>query len=95
MDNPIFDNINEPTPVYDEVKKDAEPEETQPGFIARSRKAFVAGLSALAGSLGLSIGPATSDGDFNWSTEGVPIVTIAVGIGVAVFFATWSVPNEK
>ena len=65
---------------------------TGPGFVARSRKAFVAGTVALSGALALAIPTAFGDGVVSVG-ELVPIGVAALGVGLVAFFGTWGTPN--
>ncbi|URM86430.1 hypothetical protein SEA_GSHELBY23_35 [Microbacterium phage Gshelby23] len=66
---------------------------TGPGFVKRSRKAFVAGALAAAGSFGPAFAIATADGVIGFTAEVVPIAVVSLGIGVAAFFGTYQTPN--
>ncbi len=68
---------------------------TGPGFVARSRKAFVAAIGALAASLAPAIVLVGADGKVDFAAEVVPVVVVAVTLGLGAFFAVWATPNAK
>jgi hypothetical protein len=66
--------------------------EDEPGYIARTRKATMAGAISLAGSLGTAAITVTQDG----IVTGPELVTaglVSLGVGLAAWFGTWAVPN--
>ncbi|AYD86180.1 membrane protein [Microbacterium phage Burro] len=65
---------------------------TKNGFIKRSRKALVAGLTTAIGAFGPAFAVATGDGVI--TGEEVALISVtAFGLGVAAFAAVWKVPN--
>lgn len=73
-----------------------EPEEddltTRAGFLKRSRKALVAGGTAIIGTFGPAFAVATGDGAIA-GEELLALSVAALGVGVAAFAAVWYVPN--
>lgn len=68
--------------------------EKEPGIIARTRKAWLAGLAALASSAGPLIIATTEDGTVSGG-DLLAILVTSVGLGVGTFLLTWAVPNAK
>ncbi len=68
---------------------------TGPGFIARARKALVAGVGAVAASIGPAIVVAGADGQIDFTTEIVPLSIVALTLGLGAFAAVYATPNAK
>lgn len=64
----------------------------EPGYLARTRKATMAGAVALAGALSTAAIGVSQDGVIT-ADEAIVSGVIALGIGAAAWFATWAVPN--
>jgi len=67
---------------------------TGAGFLARSRKAVVAAVGAIAASATPAILAITGDGIVT-AAEVVPAAIITAGFGLAAFVAVWNVPNAQ
>jgi hypothetical protein len=70
----------------------AHAKEDEPGYLARTRKATMAGAVALAGTLSVSAVSVTQDGAVT-TGELVTYGIVALGIAASAWFATWAVPN--
>lgn len=68
---------------------------TGPGFVARARKAFVAGVGAIAASIGPAIAVAGADGKLDFQGEIVPLAVVGLTLGAAAFAAVYATPNAK
>lgn len=68
---------------------------TRPGFIARARKALVAGVGATAASIGPAIAVAGSDGVLDFAGEVVPLGVIGLSLGAAAALAVYATPNAE
>lgn len=66
---------------------------TGPGFVARARKAVVGFVGAFAASIGPAIVLVTADGKVDFGTEVVPVVLVALGLGLAAGIAVYATPN--
>lgn len=88
--------------IYDELRRraaisndaDTEPSIPEPGYLARTRKATMSAAVAFSGALASAAIAVTQDGVVT-TTEVVTSLTIAIGVGLAAWFATWAVPNAK
>lgn len=76
------------------VETDSFVPEPEPGFIARSRKAIIAGAASLAGALAVAVPTVFGDGVLT-SDEIITTLIIATGVGLSVALATWATPNAK
>lgn len=74
------------------AERNAAENEKEPGYLARTRKATMAGAVALATALSGSILIVTQDGVVTAAEAGGAGI-IALGVGAAAWFATWAVPN--
>lgn len=71
-----------------------EPVEVEPAsWLARTRKAHLAGLATAAGVASPLILAATADGAVSWQGEVLPAVVVSLGAGVAAWLTVWAVPN--
>lgn len=68
---------------------------TGPGFVARARKAFVAGVGAVAASLGPAIVVAGADGVIDFQGEIVPLGIVGLTLGMGAFLAVYATPNAE
>lgn len=68
---------------------------TGPGFVARARKAFVAGVGAVAASLGPAIVVAGADGVIDFQGEIVPLGIVGLTLGLGAFLAVYATPNAE
>lgn len=68
---------------------------TGPGFVAKARKAFVAGLGATAASIGPAIAVAGADGIIDFAGEIVPLGVVGLTLGAAAFLAVYATPNAE
>jgi hypothetical protein len=68
---------------------------TGPGFVARARKAFVAGVGAVAASLGPAIVLAGADGVIDFRGEIVPLGIVGLTLGLGAFLAVYATPNAE
>jgi hypothetical protein len=68
---------------------------TGPGFVAKARKAFVAGVGAVAASLGPAIVVAGADGVIDFQGEVVPLGVVSLTLGLGAFLAVYATPNAK
>jgi hypothetical protein len=68
---------------------------TGPGFVARARKAFVAGVTAVAASIGPAIVVAGADGVIDFSGEIVPLGVVGLTLGLGAFLAVYGTPNAE
>lgn len=67
---------------------------TKAGFIKRSRKALVAAVIGLAGSLGPKILEITADGVVTGG-EVITSTVVSLGVGIAAGLAVWYTPNAQ
>lgn len=68
---------------------------TGPGFVARARKAFVAGVGAVAASIGPAIVVAGADGRIDFAGEIVPLGIVGLTLGLGAFLAVYATPNAE
>ncbi|MEW1705943.1 hypothetical protein AB0230_01770 [Microbacterium sp. NPDC089190] len=68
---------------------------TGPGFVARARKALVAGVGAAAASFGPALAIAGADGVISFAGEIVPIGVVALTLGAAAALAVYATPNAR
>ncbi len=68
---------------------------TGPGFVAKARKAFVAGIGAFAASIGPAIVLVTADGVVDPVGELLPVAVVAAGLGAAAGLAVYATPNAE
>jgi hypothetical protein len=68
---------------------------TGAGFVARARKAFVAGIGAVAASIGPAIVVAGADGVIDFRAEIVPLAVVGLTLGVGAFLAVYATPNAE
>ncbi len=68
---------------------------TRPGFIARARKALVAGVGATAASIGPAIAVAGADGVLDFAGEVAPLGVIGLTLGLAAAIAVYAAPNAQ
>lgn len=68
---------------------------TGPGFVARTRKAFVAAVGAVAASFGPALVVAGADGVIDFAGEILPIGVVALTLGAGAFLAVYATPNAE
>ncbi|MEV8134284.1 hypothetical protein [Microbacterium aurantiacum] len=68
---------------------------TGPGFVAKARKAFVAGVGAVAASIGPAIVVAGADGVIDFASEVVPLSVVGLTLGLGAFLAVYATPNAQ
>ncbi len=68
---------------------------TGPGFVAKARKAFVAGIGAIAASVGPALVVAGADGAIDFAGEIVPLGIVGLTLGVGAFLAVYATPNAE
>lgn len=67
-------------------------EANEPGWLARTRKASMAGACALATSLSAGVLLVTQDGALA-TEELVGTLIVSLGVGASTWLATWAIPN--
>lgn len=67
-------------------------EAKEPGYLARTRKATMAGACALATALSGAVLVVTQDGTLT-TEEMLGSLVISLGVGASVWLATWATPN--
>lgn len=68
---------------------------TGPGFVAKARKAFVAGIGAIAASVGPALVVAGADGAIDFAGEIVPLGIVGLTLGLGAFLAVYATPNAE